>query len=368
MRLQATALETAENGIVITSPLGQIEWANPAFTRLTGYTLDEVYGRNPRLIKSGKHPPAYYRHLWETINAGRVWRGEIVNRRKDGTLYDEEMTITPLAHADGRIAHFIAIKQDVTERKRAEEALKEAHQQALESNRLKTQLLANVSHDMRTPLGAIIGFSEILNSGVFGDLNARQKNAIAEMHDSANTLLLFVNNLIGQAQFDTGKIVIKPKPFEIMELISACQSSVNLPASRKGLKMVYLIDPIMPHKLVGDLYWLRQIALNLMNNAVKYTDQGSISFRLYLPDPRHWAMEVADTGLGIDAETQAAIFEPFQQVDAAQNNERGGSGLGLAIVRELTQLMGGQVSLVSQPGSGSTFTVCFPMQPEGKAS
>jgi two-component system sensor histidine kinase BarA len=213
---------------------------------------------------------------------------------------------------------------------------------------------------MRTPLGAIIGFSEMLDAGVYGALAPKQKDAVTDIQDSAGQLLLFVNNLIGQAQFETGKILIKPKLFPTNELIDSCKSSVLLPATRKGLEIVCQLDPALPQLLYGDVYWLRQIALNLINNAVKFTDHGCITIRLYQPDPDRWAIEVADTGVGISKEAQVAIFEPFRKSDDPLARERAGSGLGLAIVKELCSLMDAQVSLVSQPGEGSTFTVYFP--------
>ena len=360
MKLQVTALETAENGIVITDSQGLIEWANPAYTWLTGYLLAESVGKNPRFLKSGVHNNAYYQNLWETITAGKVWHGEVVNKRKDGSLYDEEMTITPLSQPDGSIAHYIAIKQDISKRKRAEEQLKEAHEQAIESNRLKTQLLANVSHDMRTPLGAIMGYSEMLGSGIFGKLTGEQERAISDIQDSANQLLLFVNNLIGQAQVETGKILIKAKPFDVADLVEACRASVSLQASRKGLCIDYEIDPLLPKSILGDLYWLRQILLNLVSNALKFTDEGSITLRLFLASPDYWCMEVTDTGIGISTDMQTIIFEPFRQAERSPAYERSGSGLGLAIVKELTSLMGGQIYLSSKPGVGSTFTVYIP--------
>ena len=150
----------------------------------------------------------------------------------------------------------------------------------------------------------------------------------------------------------------------VQDLIDACRGSVSLPASKKGLHIDYEIDQGLPRSLFGDPYWLRQIVLNLVNNAVKFTDQGSVTLRMYCPDTEHWAIAVTDTGIGIAAAAQATIFEPFRQVDGSMTRERGGSGLGLAIVKELTGLMGGQIGLASRQGAGSTFTVCFPMLSE----
>jgi PAS domain S-box-containing protein len=358
--LQATALASAENGIVITDTSGKMLWVNPAFSRLTGYSAEEALGQNPRLLKSGQHPNTMYQELWTTIAAGRVWRGEMVNRRKDGSYYHEEMTITPLAPQGGAPTHFIAIKQDVSARKYAEEALRLAHQEAVEANRMKTQLLANVSHDLRTPLGAIIGFADMLRSGVYGQLEPDQSNATGEIIDSANQLLMFVNNLIGQAQIETGRIMLKNRPFAATELTDVARSTGGMLAAKKGLALECEVAADLPQPLPGDAYWLRQVVLNLVNNAVKFTELGSVKVRLFPVDREAWAIQVADTGIGIPPDAQAKIFEAFQQVDGSATRKYGGSGLGLSIVKQLTTLMGGRIELHSVVGQGSTFTVCLP--------
>lgn len=361
MHLQVTALEAAGNAIVITSADGRIEWANPAFSRLTGYTLEEVVGKHPSIFKSGQQSPEFYKNLWETILAGQVWHGELTNRRKNGEVYYEEMTITPVSREDGSPTTFIAIKQDVTDRKRAEAKLQRAHQEALRANQLKTQLLANISHDLRAPLGAIIGYAEMLAEGVYGDMSHEQKGITGEIIDSANQQLMFVNNLIGQAQVETGRIRFVPREFPPHELLEIPRSVTRQLAEKKGLRMEFTVDPALPETLYGDPYWLRQIVLNLTTNAVKFTEQGSVRVCLMRLVENHWAIEVTDTGIGIGAEAQSHIFEPFFQGDNLGAGHFG-SGLGLSIVNELATRMGGTVSLQSRLGAGSTFRVTFPME------
>jgi PAS domain S-box-containing protein len=359
--LQAQALNHAANGIIITDTNGLVQWINPAFTRLTGYTLNETFGKSTRILNSGHHNEAFYQQMWETIASGKVWHGELINRRKDGSEYYEEMTITPVVQPGGAITHYIAIKQDVTIRKQTEQDLQQAHEEALEANRLKTQLLANVSHDLRTPMGAIMGFADMLRTGVFGEVNERQVEACSEIIDSSNNLLIFLNNLIGQAQIETGKLMLRNRPFEPGELLETARSTASLMAKKKGLQFKCQVTEGVPENLYGDIYWLRQIVTNLLNNALKFTNHGSVSFRLYRPDDAHWAFEVSDTGIGIPTESQSAIFEAFQQVDGSITRKHGGSGLGLAIVHELTNLMNGTIALDSAPGKGSTFIVTLPM-------
>ncbi|HVN53631.1 MAG TPA: histidine kinase N-terminal 7TM domain-containing protein [Anaerolineaceae bacterium] len=358
--LQAAAMDAASNGIVITSPDGTIEWVNEAFSSLTGYSKEEAIGRNPRILKSGKMRAEIYQNLWKTILSGQTWRGEVINRKKDGAVYFEEMSITPQIEKDGTISHFIAIKQDVSQRKHAEEALKTAHRQALEANEMKTKLLANVSHDLRTPLGAIIGYVEMLQSGYYGDLPDHQKDVLSEILYSANELLVFVNNLVGQAQIETGRVILRNQKFDPCEMMEVIEGTGKLFAQKKGIDFTTWVDPELTPTMIGDPYWLQQIVQNLVNNALKFTDQGKIEVRLSRPDANHWCLQVADTGEGIPEGARSLIFEPFRQTNGSVTGRLGGSGLGLNIVREVTKLMSGSIDLQSELGKGSTFTILFP--------
>jgi PAS domain S-box-containing protein len=356
--LLAAALEAVENGVVITDAAGRIQWANPAFTRLTGYPVAEAAGRNPRILSSGRHPREFYEEMWGTISSGRVWHGELCNRRKDGTEYMEEMTITPLVQPDGRVSSYIAIKQDVSGRKRAEEALRKAHEQSQEANQLKTRLLASVSHDLRNPLGGIIGNAEMLQSGALGGLNADQNASVTDIIDAGGELLSFVNNIIGQAQLETGRVVLRPTLFSPSEMVESVLASTRYLAARKRVTVESRVDPALPGRILGDPYWLRQILVNLVGNALKFTEDGRVCVRICPAGEGLWMMEVSDTGPGIAEQDLAVIFESFRQTTTGAG--KGGSGLGLAIVSQLTGLMNGRVAVQSTLGKGSVFTVTLP--------
>ena len=238
---------------------------------------------------------------------------------------------------------------------------KQAEEQLVEANHLKTQLLANVSHDLRTPLNAIIGFTEMLEAGVYGPINAEQYEATDEVIDSANQLLAFVDNLVGEAQIETGKIVIGVKPFNLEEMVNPILATMTLLARRKKITLEYKIQEGMPKTMLGDAYWLRQIVFNLVNNAVKFTDQGAVMVKFLQVDASHWAIQVSDTGIGIPEDAQEQIFQAFRQLDDFTTRRYSGSGLGLAIVKQLNDLMAGQITLKSTVGEGSTFTVTLPM-------
>ena len=354
-------IEQSAHSVVITDRTGTIEYVNPAFTRVTGYTAEEAIGQNPRILKSGKHPRSFYQQLWNTIQRGEVWYGEFVNRRKDGSLYWERASIAPVKDDTGRITHFVAVKEDITQQKEMEAELQRARDEALQANKLKTQLLGNVSHDMRTPLGGILGYSEMLLEGALGELTKEQRKAILHILQSTQQLIDFTNDLLNQAELESGRLrlhITKFPPRELFKTISATQSI----AEAKGVQVHLEIDPNLPETVYGDPYWLRQILANLLGNAVKFTEKGHIWVRLLGLEDERWAIEVEDTGVGIPPEAQKHIFEPFRQVDGSPSRRYKGSGLGLSIVQQLVELMHGEIRLESEPGKGSKFTVILPCQ------
>ena len=250
---------------------------------------------------------------------------------------------------------------DITDRKYAEESLTLAHRQAVEASRLKTQLLANVSHELRTPLNAIIGYTEMLQEGVYGSLSNQQLEATTEIIGSTGQLLNFVNNLLGQAQIDAGRVILNPTTFTPMALLDDVRAVVDALAQTKEITLTSRVAADVPLTLSGDPYWLRQILINLVDNALKFTDQGAVSLEIVRPEIDQWAIQVADTGPGIPQGLQPYIFDPFWQADGTATREHGGSGLGLSLVKQLTTLMNGEIVIDSQVGKGSTFTVKMPL-------
>ncbi len=272
----------------------------------------------------------------------------------NGSQHTYHMQISPLLDSKGGSNGEIMILNDITEEE-------QAHEDARRANQDKTRLLASVSHDLRTPLGAIIGYAEMLQDGSLGPVTEEQQNAAFEIMDSSNQLLGFVNNLIGQAQIETGRVILHEHAFEVYELISPLLSTLKYHAGKKGLTLEVELDPKLPEELNGDAYWLRQIVLNLINNAVKFTNKGSVKVRFFQCDPDHWAIQVQDTGIGIPEDSRASIFEEYKQLDDQLIRKQPGSGLGLSIVKGLVTQMGGQIELNSKVGEGSTFTISLPL-------
>ncbi len=361
LRKYFQAMEQSGNTIVITDTAGKIEYTNPKFESLTGYSRAEALGGNPRILKSGEHDAEYYKNLWDTISAGKVWRGEFHNRRKDGTLFWELATIAPVLNAEGVITNYVAVKEDISAIKQAQESLLLSRDQAQEASRLKSQLLSKVSHELRTPLGSILGYAELLQIGAFGLLDEEQKDAAAQIVDSTHYLDRMINELLDQAQIEARTVILRIGSFSPASLLQKVEANMSVLARNKGLDFSVRLALDVPEILAGDEHRLQQILINLAGNAIKYTRNGQVNIRIYRPDPAHWAIKVSDTGAGIPKEAQSYIFEPFRQVDNSITRENHGTGLGLSITKQLVELMEGKITVQSEVDLGSAFTVILPI-------
>ena len=373
--LQSTALNAAANAMVITNNVGLIEWVNPAFSALTGYAAEEVVGQNPgSLVKSGYQDREFYRDLWDTILAGQTWHGEMVNQRKDGSLYTEEQTITPLKDEYGAIRHFIGIKQDVTDRKQAEAELRQYHEhleekvrlrtaelelardQADAANRAKSDFLAMMSHEIRTPLNGVLGSAQLLEQS---ELTDKQRTYLANLESSGQSLLAVINDILDFSKIESGKVSLELTDFNLDEELARLSGSVSHRAWEKDLELVFETAPETPRLLVGDPARLMQVLLNLVGNAIKFTQAGSVVLRIrpleQTPGQARLEFSVQDTGIGLTDKQIRQLFNPFTQADSSTSRKYGGTGLGLSISQRLVQIMGGQISVESQPGIGSIF-------------
>jgi PAS domain S-box-containing protein len=559
LRLQSTAMEHSANGIVITDRNGTIRWVNPAFTALTGYEASEVVGRNPRLLKSGRQGASFYRDLWETVLAGKVWQGEVVNRRKDGSLYTEEMTVTPVQNGRGELTHFIAIKQDVTKRKEAEASLQESEQrykrlvesvtnyiytveirdgkpastkhgpgcvtvtgyaapefeadpylwyrmiheedreavtgqkihageailpiehrivrrdgtvrwvrntmvpkfdaggkliacdglvtditerkaaeeamkqysidleskvkertkeleranreiglrraEAEAANRAKSDFLANMSHELRTPLNSILGFSEVLQDGLYGPINEKQKDYVGNIYSSGSHLLSLINDILDLSKVESGKSELDLSKVSLENVLPEAIAMLKGKAMKHGIALELDIGPGAAGEINTDERKLKQIMFNLLSNAVKYTPEGGsvrVSACLTRDDgretldegrrtreegrgrnnnkeessvvltsvasdrPSSIVISVADTGIGIKPGDMSKLFKPFSQVESGYTKTYEGTGLGLALTKRLVEFLGGRIWAESEFGKGSVFTFTIPVKGENE--
>ena len=376
LQLQGSALNAAANAIVITDPKGDVVWANPAFTKLTGYAASEVLGKNLRVLKSGQHDAAFYRLMWETICAGLVWSGEIVNKRKDGSLYTEEMTITPVSTDAGVITHYIAIKQDITARKLVGHALEisnrqlvaaaaelgVAQQQIVQQASLRAlgQMASGIAHDFNNALSPIIGFSELL---------LKHPAQLADQ-EKAKKFLTSINTC-GQ---DAANVVRRLREFGRQRVAGQISEAIDLPglvlqiidltqprwqdqAQAAGLTIQIATDLGKVPVIAGEEFSIREVLTNLIFNAVDALPTGGTITLGTAVDGEFVRVWVSDTGTGMTEEVRQRCFEPF-----FTTKDDKGTGLGLAMVHGIVQRHGGTVEVESKLGQGTTVTIRLPLK------
>ncbi len=490
------ALDQSANEVIITRKDGEIEYVNKAFTTVTGYSAAEVLGKTPRILKSGTLSPTFYDNLWKTLNRGKQWIGEFHNRKKNGELYWESATITPIINDKKDVIRFIAIKEDISQRKKAEqslieseekyrsmvsnipgvvyrcafdhswtifyiteaienltgygaydiqgnrrktfaglihpddrervieeiqtsiqrfqqfnteyriitrnntikwvsnsgrpvfnddnsvkwldgflfditervavlEELKKAKMLAEEANQAKSEFLANISHEIRTPLNSVLGFAELLEGFTNDSTQVKYLNSIKA---SGKNLMMLINDLLDLSKIEAGKMTLHFSFFDIRRLLDEIRNVFSLRVSIKGIGYVEQLDKDFPPEIKFDEIRLRQILINLVGNAVKFTHEGEIQIKVKAYRKRDKSginrmkleIKVIDTGIGIPNDSFRMIFESFRQHSQLNSRKYGGTGLGLAITKRLVEAMNGTIELESALGKGSAFTVLFP--------
>jgi two-component system, sensor histidine kinase and response regulator len=346
-----------EHAIVsMTDLAGNITYANTRFCQVSGYRRDELIGRNHRILKSGRHDAEFFKRMWATISAGQVWHGEICNRAKDGHEYWVAATIVPSLDPGGRPYEYIAIRTDISARKRVEMDLIEARNAADAANRAKSEFLANMSHEIRTPMNGIIGMTEL---ALDTRLDGEQQEYLGIVRTSANALLTLINDILDFSKIEAGKLTVEQIPYDLRVTVAETLKSMTLRAHQKGIEIIFDIATNVPARVIGDPGRLRQVLVNLVGNAVKFTERGEIVVTVGVAASGAGdvtvQIDVRDSGIGIQADKLALIFEAFTQEDSSTTRKYGGTGLGLAISNRLVELMGGSMWVESTPGAGSTF-------------
>lgn len=489
------ALDQSANEIIITRTDGKIEYVNRSFTHITGYLPSEVIGKTPRILKSGMQSAEFYKNLWNTLLNGKQWEGEFHNRKKSGELYWETATITPIKNKDGEIVRYLAIKEDITLRKKAEQSLRESEEKfrsmvsnipgviyrcaydrdwtiffiteaietltgyssadfqqknsvsfsgiihpddrkmvaeavktgisdakqfsveyriitrdhvvkwvsnsgrpvfdfndsikwldgfllditeritvleelkkakiaAEEANTAKSEFLANISHEIRTPLNSVLGFTELMEGLTSDSMQIKYLNSIKA---SGKNLMVLINDLLDLSKIESGKMTLHYTFFDIRRLLDEIRNVFSLRIAVKGIGYTEELDSHFPAEIKFDEIRLRQILINLVGNAVKFTHEGKIRILVKAigkkkGDHPHMklVMKVIDTGIGIPENSLRLIFESFHQHSQLNSRKYGGTGLGLAITKRLVEAMYGKIDVESRVGTGSTFTVTFP--------
>ncbi len=359
------AVEQSPTAVIVTDSEGVIEYVNQKFSLLTGYSFEDAVGNNPRILKSGYHDADYYKNIWQLLKAGKEWRGEFRNKRKNGTLYWESALIAPIISETGKIARLIAIKEDISVRKNIEELLKKSKEEAViarkaaeEANNAKSRFLANMSHEIRTPMNSIIGFTDILASS---RLSYEQKELLDYIKTSSNALLSLINDILDLSKIEAGKLEIEYHEFDINLILDQVLNITRTSVSKKSIKFSCVLDPAINFKIISDSLRLRQVLLNLVDNAIKFTAPSkhvriSIALESFNDNEAQIKFTVTDEGTGIPENKIKTIFMSFMQSDSSITRKFGGTGLGLTISDQIIKLMGGDgINVNSKEGVGSVF-------------
>ena len=350
------ATEQSPVSIVITDVKGSIEYANPNFCEVSGYSFNEIVGKNPRIFKSGEKTVEEYRELWDTILSGKQWKGEFSNKKKDGSIFWESTSISPMRNEEGAITHFIAVKEDITARRKMLEELILTKNKAEEANKTKDLFLANMSHELRTPLIGILGYSDLLTETIKEEESIEMAKGIKR---SGKRLLNTLNMILNFTKIESEKYEVVLRPYNIKEELESVYKMFKGAAREKGLEFGIEIEN--PDLVINtDPSFLAVIMENLVNNAIKFTTEGSIKIKAGIEDSGHVYIKVKDTGIGIEEQHFGTIFQEFRQVSEGINREFQGTGLGLSIAKKYTEMMNGTIEVESVYGSGSTFILHFP--------
>ena len=349
--------------VVITNTTGEIEFTNPAFTRITGYSYDETLKKNLLSLKVEYNSGKSLIHAFESISKGDIWRGEVHMQNKNGDHFWVLGSFAPILNRKGEIAHFVAIMEDITLRKENEKELVLAKTRAEESDKLKTAFLSNLSHEIRTPLNAIIGFSSLLTDS---DLTLVEKKNLSDVvYKNSNDLLKLIEDLIEISEIETGSLSIKKMECSVNAILNELQKSIIEEGKKANGVKISVRKEIHSDDftILTDPVRLRQVLYNLLSNACKFTENGFVEFGYAFKDDQNLMFYVIDTGVGIEYEKQKHIFSAFRQADDSSTRKFGGMGLGLAISKHIVEKLGGKIWYTTMVGSGSTFYFTIPYIP-----
>lgn len=352
LQLQTNALEAVDDAIMITDHRGVIVWVNAAFERLTGYEPREVVGSTPRILKSGQHDTRFYSRMWQTIRSGKVWRHEMVDRRKNGGFFTMETAISPICDGRGEISHFVSVTHDITERKQAEKAREEAIA-------ARTQFISMASHEVRTPLTAIKEGIRLVLTEATGPLNDDQKELLEIARRNSERLSRLINDLLDFQKLKSGKMEFDLRQNNINEVVLEIAETMMPLVNERGLHLVTDLDTTAPI-IVFDKDRIQQVLTNVISNGIKFTKEGSVTIRTSCRD-NTVQVSVQDTGSGISGEDLPRLFHEFEQLAAPGGPKMGGSGLGLAISKQIMKKHNAKIWAESKLGKGTVVHFVLPI-------
>ncbi len=350
------AVEQSPVSIVMTNLHGEIEFVNPQFSRMTGYSFADVVGKKTTLLQTEDTPAELFADLWGTIAAGKTWQGELPTKRKDGSSFWERMSISAIRNSNGEAVHYMAVCEDITATRQLFAELQIAKEQAEAATRAKSTFISTMSHEIRTPLNAVLGFSMLLLNA---QLPPKEHTYAGRIHAAGDLLRTVIDDILDFSKADAQQLHLEQVTFRSAIVIENALSIVQQNALDKGLNLSFDISSEIAPYLIGDPHRLSQVLVNLLGNAVKFTERGGVALRLALLKQGNGRQQlgfaVSDTGIGLSPEQIGKLFHPFTQADDSTTRRFGGTGLGLSISKRLVELMEGEIWCESVAGEGSTF-------------
>nr|WP_282959167.1 response regulator [Azoarcus sp. L1K30] len=357
VRRLSRAVEHSPAMLLITSPSGEILYANPRFCLTAGQTAEQLVGTRPRLLDDDGRTLDFIKPLWQALKAGSGWQRECRLQKTDGGDLWIAASVSALTDERGEISDCIWILDDIGARRDTEAALRRARDLAEDAAQAKSRFLANMSHEIRTPMNAIIGLSHL---ALAGNPPPRERDYLEKIHRAGNGLLGVINDILDFSKIEAGKLKLDRSPFLLGEVLDMLVDLVGQKGREKGLELILSVQPDVPPRLIGDPLRLGQVLINLVSNAIKFTEHGEVSLRVgRLPTSDGKVLlefAVRDTGIGMNDAEMQHLFKAFTQADASMTRRFGGTGLGLSICQQLVGLMGGNIEVSSSPNAGSTFT------------
>jgi PAS domain S-box-containing protein len=358
IRILSQAVEQSPISIVITDIKGNIEYVNLKFTRLTGYTLTEVLGKNPRILKSGMNSNRIYKQLWETIISGREWQGELHNRKKDGTFYWELASISPIRDSRNNIIHFLAVKEDITAKKIMTEELILAKEKAEESDHLKSEFLAQMSHEIRTPLNIILSYNYLLREQLDENSETDYSTIFNSIDSASKRLLRTIDLILNMSAIQTGKLKANLSKIDLHSILKKLIIEFGSTAESRNIKLSFKSE-LFTSVIKTDEHLVIEIFQNLIDNALKYTNEGNVEITVYKNLNDQISVDISDTGIGITKEYLPKLFQPFTQEQTGYSRRYEGNGLGLALVKKYLDMINSTIIVQSEKDKGTTFTIIF---------
>ena len=361
-RFQKRAIfETLNQGVIITDTNKKITYINQAIRQLTGYSAEEMLGKSCDLLQGKNTDPQLILQMRESLNQCKAFKGEIINYRKDGSEFWNELVISPIFDSHGNLSQFVSFQNDISERKHLEADLIASEQGFKNLAQAKSDFLAYMSHEIRTPMNGVLGMLDLLSET---ELSALQQNWLGTAHSSGQALLEIINDILDLSKLEADQVEIESVSFNLVELIDEVCALLALRAHEKGLELNCELAAILTPVWQGDPLRIRQVLTNLIGNALKFTEQGEVSICVMpLPEsPHQLRFEIRDTGIGISEENQSRLFKSFSQAESSTSRLFGGTGLGLSISKKLVDLMGGTIGVDSIENQATCFWFTLPLK------